>query len=286
MSVESVENPMWELSGEAREAYFRVENFQAVYADVERNWQDPERAAQYHRVARKVLHPITLFGPGVEDRMGQVFKNGGRGAIAITHGNFLDPVEIAAFAEEEEVFDPMQGITMIGAKVPIFMYPLLGKRAPDLGGYPLWRTPDVIDKKRQSPEEQERLLEWQKRAGRASIDLEVNGMNNYGKHLVKHVEGTRKAKPPEKQKHHLKIKRVYPGFGETMARVDQSIEVLMITAAIYYGRYRSLNKTWLNPTIYLDIPENQRRDDSEEVTRTIIPSLQESMYWAAALHRR
>lgn len=282
----SVESPMRELSGAAREDYFRVQNFEAVYAEVQQTWQDPEQAAKLHHLASKVMHPQILYGPGVKDRMHQVLQNGGRGAIAFSHGAFVDPGEIAAMAEEEEVFDPMKTITMIGAKVPIFMYKLLGKRVPDLGAYPIWRIPDVIDPKTQSPEEQEYLREWQKRAGRASIDLEVNGMNNHGKHLVKHVEGTRKAKPPEKQGHPLEIKTVRDGFGMTMARVDSNIEVLMMTAAFYYGRVRNLNRTLLSPTIYLDIPENQERTDPDEVTRTIVPSLQQSMYWAAALHRR
>jgi|GEM_PF-7050244 hypothetical protein len=279
-------NPFRELSGAARQEYFQVQNFEAVYAHVEQTWQDPERAADYHRLAGRVMHPDTIFGPGVEDRIGQALKNGARLAIAFTHGKFVDPGEIAAMAEQNDVFEPMKGITMIGAKIPIFMYPLLGKRVADLGAYPIWRDKDVIDRKKQSPEEQAFFKEWQKKAGRASIDLEITGINEHGLHVVKHVEGTRKAKPPEQKGHPLKIKTVRDGFGETVAGVDPNIELLMVTAAFYYGRVRNFNRTLLSPTIYLDIPENQRHDDPDEVTRTIRPSLQETMYWAAALHRR
>src|SRR5580700_8099641 len=113
-------NPFRELSGAARQEYFQVQNFEAVYAHVEQTWQDPERAADYHRLAGRVMHPDTIFGPGVEDRIGQALKNGARLAIAFTHGKFVDPGEIAAMAEQNDVFEPMKGITMIGAKIPIF----------------------------------------------------------------------------------------------------------------------------------------------------------------------
>jgi hypothetical protein len=278
-----IPNPIRELEGAARKAYFRVDNFQTVYDHVEQTWQDPERALEYHQLAGRVMHPNTLFGPGVEDRIGQTLKNGARLAIAFTHGQFVDPGEIAAMAEHNDVFEPMKGITMIGAKVPIFMMPILGKRVPDLGAYPIWRLGDLLNKK-QSPEEQDYIKEWQKKAGQGSIELEISGINEHGLHVVKHVEGTRKAKPPEKPGHPLKVKKVRDGFGETVARVDPSIELLVVTAAFYYGR--RFTKTLLNPTIYLDIPEDQRRDDPEAITRVIRPSLQQTMYMAASLHRK
>jgi hypothetical protein len=268
--------------GERRE-YLHVENFEAVYDQVRRTWQNPEKAERYHRWAGKLLHPRLIYGPGVEDRMTQEVANGAQAAIAFSHGRFLDPGEIAALADQNDPFDSLKGKTMIGAKVPVFMMWLIGTELPELGAYSIWRDKDVFTGK-ESPEEKARLKALQKAAGEASIRLEIDGMNQ-GLHMVKHVEGTRNKGKKQSKHNPLKLLPVRDGFAKTVTGVDPSRDILMMTAAFYYGKWGQ-HKTWLNPTIYLDIPENQRREDPEEVARVIVPSLQQSVYRAAALHRK
>jgi 1-acyl-sn-glycerol-3-phosphate acyltransferase len=253
---------------------FDVANYAEVYAHVEQTWQDPQRANLYHNVLSRILKPNVQFGTGVEDRIDQELKNGAQCAIAFTHGSAVDPVQIAAMASQNKVFEPIIAKTMIGAKVSLFTTPIIGKIVPDLGAIPIWRKKDVLNDS-QNSEEQERLEALRKLAGLAFVQTEITGMKQ-GLHMAKHVEGTRNKDDPKK------ILTIRDGFGKVVCGAGADTDILMITAAFWYGEGSS--KTTRKPTIYLDIPQNQRRIEPEGVTRTIAPALQGCLSRAVTLH--
>ncbi|MEK7599869.1 MAG: 1-acyl-sn-glycerol-3-phosphate acyltransferase [Patescibacteria group bacterium] len=254
---------------------FSVEHFEPIYANVQQTWQNPDRAQLYHKMAGTLLKPNVNFGLFVQEQMQEHIGDGGLCAIAFTHGSVLDPLHIAAMAQRNQVFEPLIGKTMIGAKAGLFTAPIVKTIVPDLGAVPVWRHKDVIDEDRQSQEEQQRLREIRKQAGRAFIQTQIAGINT-GHHMAMHVEGTRNKDKP------MQIQQVQAGFGEVVAGVDQNVKVLIMTAAFYYGTGK--NKTKRKPTMFVDIPVNQGRSEPEEVRRTITPSLQTTLDQAIALH--
>jgi 1-acyl-sn-glycerol-3-phosphate acyltransferase len=262
------------VEGMPRKEFFAVENFEAVYTHTQETWQDPERAERYHSLLSKVLKPQVHFGPGVEDRLDQELENGAQAAIAFTHGSMFDPVHIAAMAWRNRVFAPLVGKTMIGAKVPLFTVPVIGAIVPDLGAIPVYRKKDVLNDE-QTPEEQERLEALRHQAGKAFIRTETAGMNS-GLHMAKHVEGTRN------KEHPMEILEVRSGYGNVVCAVEPDVDILMMTAAFYYGQ--GSDKTRRHPTMYVDIPQNQRRSEPEEVKRIITPALQNTLDQAVSLH--
>jgi hypothetical protein len=143
-----------------------------------------------------------------------------------------------------------------------------------LGAVPVYRRKDVLNDQ-QTPEEQERLEAIRKQAGQAFIQTEISGMNQ-GLHMAKHVEGTRN------KKHPMKIQVVRDGYANVVCNLEPNVDVLMMTAAFYYGQASS--RTRRRPTIYLDVLENQRRTEPEEVTRMISPALQHTLDQAVSLH--
>ncbi|MFI5270562.1 MAG: hypothetical protein ACHQT9_00770 [Candidatus Saccharimonadales bacterium] len=263
---------------EERKEYYDVHNYPQVYADVRETWQDPGRAELYHEVLSRVLSPHVVFAEGVEDRIGSEIRNGAQMAIALTHGTMFDPVHIAAMATQNEVFHPIIGKTMIGAKVGLFDTTAIGAVVPDLGAIPIWRKKDV-HKKGESEEEKEELEAIRLKAGAEFIDTEIFGMETEGLSMAKHVEGTRNKGDK------TKIQKVYDGFGRVVSGVDPSVDILQATVAFYYGRWLNGSKTWLQPTMYVDIPADQRRDDKDFVTANIAASLQETLTLAVANHK-
>jgi hypothetical protein len=263
---------------ENRKEYYDVHNYEQVYADVRETWQDPGRAELYHEVLSRILSPHVVFGDEVEDRIGQEIKNGAQVAIALTHGIMLDPVHIAAMASQNVVFHPIVGRTMIGAKVGLFSTDNIGAIVPDLGAIPIWRKKDV-HKKGESEEEREELKTIRHNAGAEFIETEIYGMETHGLSMAKHVEGTRNKGDK------TKIQKVYEGFGRVLSGVDPSKDILQLTVAFYYGRWLNGSKTWLEPTMYVDIPREQRRDDKDLVTANIAASLQETLALAVTHHK-
>lgn len=274
MARDSSMTGMNKVEGVPRQEFFAVENFEAVYAHTQETWQDPVRAERYHSILSKVLKPQVHFGPDVEDQMGQELENGAQAAIAFTHGSMFDPIHIAAMAWQNSVFEPLVGKTMIGAKVPLFTVPVIGAIVPDLGAIPVYRKKDVL-KDGQTPKEQDRLEAIRHEAGKAFIRTEIAGMND-GLHMAKHVEGTRN------KEHPMQILEVRGGYGSVVCGVEPNVDVLMMTAAFYYGR--GSDKTRRRPTMYVDIPEDQSRSEPEEVKRIITPALQHTLDQAVSLH--
>lgn len=258
-----------------RRTFFELENYPAVYEHTENTWQNPQRARMYHNILSAVLKPQVHFEPGAEDRIDQELKNGAQCAIAFTHGSAVDPVHIAAMASQNKVFEPLIGKTMIGAKVSLFKTPLVGKIVPDLGAVPVWRSKDVRNDS-DSPEVIERKKVIRKLAGEAFVKTEITGMNQ-GLHMAKHVEGTRNKENP------LQILKVQDGFGKIVCGVEQDVDILLMTAAFYYGKGSS--KTTRKPTLYLDIMPSQDRGDPSKVTRALSPALQRTLDLAVSLHK-
>jgi hypothetical protein len=263
---------------ENRKEYYDVHNYEQVFADVRESWQDPGRAELYHEVLSKVLSPHVIFAEGVEDRIGSEVRNGAQMAIALTHGTMFDPPHIAAMATQNDVFQPIIGKTMIGAKVGLFSTSVIGAVVPDLGAIPVWRKKDVHHKG-ESEEEAAELEAVRSKAGDEFIETEIYGMETDGLSMAKHVEGTRNRGDK------TKIQKVYDGFGRVVSGVDPSKDILQTTIAFYYGRWLNLSKTWLQPTMYVDIPKDQRRDDKDLVTANIAATLQETLTLAVAHHK-
>ena len=238
------------------------ENHEAVYNFYREYRPHPRTSAFLYGALGNVFRPKVTYGGDSQEQIANIFDSGRTVILASNHLKAIDPCNIAALVNREELLHPIAKNGSIPSKKSLFKYAGVRQAIDGLGAFPVYRDEDA-------------KAEKNKNGGKSLpmraildefIDTAIARLDS-GQHMAMFAEGTRNKGDI------TKLQPLFSGLGKMVCGVSKVEQPAIIPMALHYGT--GPHDATITPHVQIGEPHIELFSHRKEVMAWLAPALQD-----------